>query len=128
MPSHEVFEIRSQGDFWSQVPVVLFTLAAVVAIVLVNAHSQADALTPAASQAVEEVHLDPVDCHDCGEVIAVRVEREHPAGGADAPAPNAVLLDVRMLDGSVRTVRQFAPGFDVGDRVQVNGNALVARG
>jgi hypothetical protein len=32
-----------------------------------------------------------------------------------------------MNDGSVRTVKQSAPGFDVGDRVQVNGNALIAR-
>lgn len=125
MPSQEGLEIRSHGDFWSQVPVVLFTIAAVVAIVLVNARTRAEVLEPPAAQAVE-ILLDPVDCADCGEVIAVRAEPAE--AGVERSVPGAVLLDVRMIDGSVRTVRQFAPGFDVGDRVQVNGNALIARG
>jgi hypothetical protein len=106
--------------------VVLFTIAAVVAIVLVNSRTQAAALAPAMAPATE-VHLAPVDCADCGEVIAVRAA-EAADGDAPAQVQGAVLLDVRMTDGSVRTVKQFAPGFDVGDRVQVNGNALVARG
>jgi hypothetical protein len=128
MPDQDHTEPRNHGDFWSQVPVVLFALAAVVAIVVVNAHTRAGALPagPAASTTAIEVQLDPVNCVDCGEVIAVR-----PAGAEDVGAPGqtqgGVLVDVRMTDGSIRTVKQFSPGFDVGDRVQVNGNALVAR-
>lgn len=126
MSNHERLEISHHGDFWSQVPVVLFTLAAVVAIFVVNsrqpaAPAPAEPLVPAI-----DVRLDPVDCADCGEVIAVRAVT---AEDVDAPGqiPGGVLLDVRMTDGSIRTVKQFSRGFDVGDRVQVNGNALVAR-
>jgi len=125
MTNQEHLKISNHGDFWSQVPVVLFTVAAVVAIVVVNKHTQAAAL-PAAPTPAIEVHLDPVDCADCGEVIAV-----HALEAQDAANPaqgGGVLLDVRMNDGSVRTFKQLGPGFDVGDRVQVNGNTLAARG
>jgi hypothetical protein len=69
--------------------------------------------------------LAPVGCAECGEVIAVRAAEGNEA--AVNPALHPILLDIRMSDGTVRTVRQLAPGFDVGDRVLVNGNALVAR-
>ena len=114
---------RHQGDFWSQVPVVLFTIAAVLAIFWVNNGNQA---APASAPAVAptEVRLAPVGCADCGEIIAIRPA---PAGDAGSPV-GAILLDVRMTDGTVRTIKQFSTGFDVGDHVQVNGNALIARG
>jgi hypothetical protein len=124
MAHADPFESRTQAaDFWSQAPVVLFTAAAVLAILFVNARTQAagvDTHRAAVEQAVPS-------CVDCGEVVAVRAAGS--AAGQDAARPEAtVLLDVRMQDGTIRTVRHFAPGFDIGDRVLVNGNALVARG
>jgi hypothetical protein len=124
-PEH-VESTRHHGDFWSQVPVVLFTIAAVVAIFVVNNRTQA-APRPALTPAAVDVQLAPVSCPTCGQVIAIR-----PAPADEVGAPGSVasgvLLDVRMSDGTVRTIRQFFPAFDVGDHVQVNGNALIARG
>jgi hypothetical protein len=114
------------GDFWSQVPVVLFTMAAVAALFWVNNRTQAapQEAAPAPTAPANEVRLAPIDCKDCGEVIAIR-----PASDDAAESPvKAVLVDVRMTDGSVRTIKQLSNGFDVGDRVHVNGNALVAGG
>ena len=126
IPTREQLEIGNHGDFWSQVPVVLFTVAVVVAIVVVNTRIQAAPLPVALPPAIE-VDLAPVGCLDCGEVIAVRAAPNDEVGAPER-AQGGVVLDVRMTDGSVRTVKQFAPGFNVGDRVQVNGNALIARG
>ena len=74
-----------------------------------------------------ELRLDPVNCADCGEIIAIR-----PVDSDDAANPDqvkgAVLIEVRMSDGSVRTVKQQSTGYKVGDRVQVNGDALAIRG
>jgi len=116
----------SHGDFWSQVPVVLFALLAVVAIVVVNTRFEAG---PSHLQAepVIEIHPAPLDCSDCGEVIAVRAAAAEEVG-APGEIDSGVMLDVRMTDGSVRTVKQFSRGFDVGDQVRVKGNALIARG
>jgi hypothetical protein len=121
MSDSERFHFPSQGDFWSQVPVVAFAAAAVIAIVLVNGRAQPDARTTAAPGDAAPV---PAACADCGEVIAIRAA---PAAQADA-ADAGVLLEVRMGDGTVRTIRQFAPAFSVGDRVEVNGDALTPRG
>lgn len=127
MTHEENVEIPAQhGDFWSQVPVVLFTLAAVVAIVVVNQRTQIEP-DPKADVPATEVHPAPVDCSDCGEVIAIRAVPADEVGSPDK-GQGGVMLDVRMMDGSIRTIKQFSPGFDVGDRVHVNGNALVARG
>jgi hypothetical protein len=126
MGKEDQVEIPSHGDFWSQVPVVLFTVAAVVAIFMVNTHTPAVAQAATPVVPATEVRLDPVDCADCGEVIAVRAAPAEEVGSPDQTS-SGVLIDVRMTDGSIRTVKQFSPGFDVGDRVQVNGNALVAR-
>jgi len=116
----------SHGDFWSQVPVVLFTLLAVVAIVVVNTHTEAGP-SPLQGEPVIEIHPAPLDCSDCGEVIAVRAAAADEVG-APGQVDSGVVLDVRMTDGSVRTVKQFSRGFDVGDQVRVKGNALIARG
>jgi hypothetical protein len=125
MSNQEPFQAPTFGDFWSQVPVVLFTIAAVVAIVMVNNHTQAVARSAEPATAIQ-VDPAPLGCADCGEVIAVRAAAAEEVG-APGQVEGGVVLDVRMTDGSVRTVRQFAPSFAVGDRVQVNGNALVAR-
>lgn len=118
---------RHHGDFWSQVPVVLFTVAAVVALFVVNGRTQAAPSAPvvAPSPAAVEVKVTPVGCTDCGEIIAIR---HLSAEDGATEGKEEVLLDVRMTDGSVRTVKQFATGFDIGDQVQVNGNALISRG
>jgi hypothetical protein len=133
MIEQENLEISNQGDFWSQVPVVLFTIAAVVAIVLVNKHTEAAALPSAAAPAAAieapltpVVHPSPADCATCGEVIAVRVAEEE--GGANSSQKQgAVVLDVRMTDGTVRTIAQPAQTFEVGNHVRLEGEALVAR-
>jgi hypothetical protein len=130
MTEPEHTESRNHGDFWSQIPVVLFAIAAVVAIVAVNTHEPAVGVPgsdPAPTTIAPEVGLDPADCADCGEVIAVRPAQNGDAG-ATGQIQGAVLIDVRMNDGSVRTVKQLAPGFEVGDRVKVNGSELSARG
>jgi hypothetical protein len=125
MSLEEHYEPKGHGDFWSQAPVVLFTLLAIGAIVAVNAGTHA-ASHPDAAAAAVEVRLAPVGCSDCGEVVGIK-----PANGAEVGAPDpdqdGVVLEIRMTDGSIRTVKQFSPSFDVGDQVQVNGNALVAR-
>lgn len=116
---------RHHGDFWSQVPVVLFTMAAVVALFVVNSRTQAEPAAPVPASSAVEIKVTPVGCNDCGEIIAIRhaTAEDSTSGGREE-----VLLDVRMTDGSVRTVRQFSTGFDIGDQVQVNGNALISRG
>jgi hypothetical protein len=126
MANPEHLASSHHGDFWSQVPVVLFTLVAVVAIVVVNTRTHA-VPAPVPAEPVIEIHPAPVNCADCGEVIAVRAAAAEEVG-APGQVDSGVVLDVRMTDGSVRTVKQFSRGFDVGDRVQVNGNALVAGG
>lgn len=126
MTQQEDVEIPTRhGDFWSQVPVVLFTLAAVVAIVVVNQSTQVEP-GPKADVPAIEVHPAPLDCADCGEVIAVRAVPADEVGAPDK-GQGGVVLDVRMTDGSIRSIKQYSPGFDVGDRVHVNGNALVTR-
>jgi hypothetical protein len=127
MAHADPFESRPQAaDFWSQAPVVLFTAAAVLAILFVNARTQAAGLDAPPAERAPVAQPAP-SCVDCGEVVAVRAAGS--AAGQDAARAEAtVWLDVRMQDGTIRTVRHFAPGFDVGDRVLVNGNALVVRG
>lgn len=111
-----------RDNFFTQLPVMLVFVAAVVGILLVNRqhfdhHPQALASPPA-----PQARLIELKCSDCGEVVAVRML------GAPAIGNRSLLLNVRMLDGSLRTVRQPAPGFGVGDRVRVvDGTALSLR-
>jgi hypothetical protein len=37
------------------------------------------------------------------------------------------IVEIQMLDGSLRTIPQIAAGFNVGDIVRVNGGALTLR-
>ncbi len=110
------------GDsFRRQTPLALVAIAAVAAIVAVNAprtqRAQAASAAPAARPAAA-----PASCADCGVIVSIR--------RISAPEPGVVgaedgfALEVRMNDGSLRTVRHSAGGFDVGDRVRVRDDAL----
>lgn len=94
----------------AQTPLAVIGLAAIGMIFLINSHAQP---TPSREKLVI------YSCAECGTVVSVR-------RAADA-APWYV-VEIQMLDGSLRTIPQAAaPGFNVGDIVRVNGNALMLR-
>lgn len=107
--------------FLSQTPLALVAIVAVAAIVAVNI---GDAPEPARARpaAAERAMPAPASCTDCGEIVAIRPLRAAEPAAADGEP--GVEVDVRMNDGSVRTVRQAAGGFAVGDRVRLGGNEL----
>lgn len=93
--AHEHFP--SKGDFWSQVPVVAFAAAAVIAVILVNARAQPAGGTAAVPGKTASVRCA---CADCGAAIPGRAEPPTPVGAADSDAPSAVRGDgVRALRG-----------------------------
>jgi hypothetical protein len=133
---------RRRDGFWAQTPAAVLTIAAVAAIVFVNGPerhapvastvSSGPARSPTASAPASTVALGaeatpatpstatvPADCADCAVVLSVQQLQ----GTGDS----GFAVEVRMRDGTRRTVRQFAAGFDVGDVVLVNGNALTLR-
>lgn len=115
----------ARESFLSQTPLALMAIVAVAAIVAVNTPDthKAPAANPApASRPVGA----PASCADCGEIVSIK---PIPAAelGVTGPA-HGYALEVRMNDGTLRTVKQFSTGFDVGDRVRVNGNALTIGG
>lgn len=144
---------RADG-FWAQTPAAIVTIAAVVAILLVNGNDpSAPPAQPAAATATA-VSLDmpvaaPVKSAAPAAPVTAKTTAAEPAKEAvasDAPASRcadcAVVLsiqqlqgtgdtgfavEVQMSDGTRRTIRQFAAGFEVGDTVVVNGNALALR-
>lgn len=124
----EAAQPRRDG-FWAQTPAAALAIAAVVAIVFVNgpdrqapAKAQPTVATAAAAGPASEKAAAtplPTDCPDCAVVLSV--QQLHGTGDS------GFALEVRMRDGTRRTIRQFAAGFDVGDVVLVNGNALTLR-
>lgn len=118
--------VLRRDSFRSQTPLALLALGAVAAIVAVNRPA---GITPVPSTPaiVTPTTAGNVDrrCFDCGEIVSVHLVSLHPD---TAPTIKTFELNVRMDDGSRRTVRQFAPVFAVGDRVRVNGSALALRG
>ena len=101
MPAHDTFT--------AQTPLVVIGLAAIGMIFLINSHARP---TPPREKVI--VH----SCSECGTVTSVRT------------APNAlpsVIVEIQMLDGSLRTIEQTAANFNVGDIVRVNGQALTLR-
>lgn len=112
----------SHSDFWSQVPVVAFAAAAVIAIVLVNGRAQPAAAHAAHPPATAEPA--PAECGDCGTVIGVRSAAR---GGADSPRlGNSGALEAQPRD-VVHTIEPTAPGAGVGYRVQVEGTSPIRR-
>ena len=89
---------------------VVIGLAAIGMILLINSHARP---TPSGNKPVV-VYA----CADCGTVVAVR---------RTAHSVPSYTVEVQMLDGSLRTIQQQATGFNVGDIVQVSGNALILR-
>ena len=101
-----VAEVRARDTFGSQTPLMVIGLAAISMILLINSHA------PPAPQRDRTIAYS---CADCGTVVSVRT--------AAQPSP-AYMVEVQMLDGSVRVIPHLAAGLNVGDIVHVNGNAL----
>jgi hypothetical protein len=104
-----MMNLPAQDTFTAQTPLVVIGLAAIGMIFLINSHARP---TPPREKAVV------YSCSECGTVTAVR------------NAPNAlpsVIVEIQMLDGSLRTVEQTAATFNVGDIVRVNGQLLTLR-
>lgn len=115
----------ARESFLSQTPLALMAIIAVAAIVAVNIPETAE--SPVASPApASRPAAAPASCADCGEIVSIR---PIPAAELGLAVPeHGYALEVRMNDGSLRIVKHFASGLDVGDRVRVNGNALTIGG
>lgn len=101
--------LPARDTFSAQTPLVVIGLAAIGMILLINSHAR-----PTAPRERIAVH----SCSECGTVMAVR--------RASDPTPSYI-VEIQMLDGSLRTIPQIAAGFNVGDIVRVNGGALTLR-
>ena len=102
-------EVRSRDTFGAQTPLMVIGLAAISMILLINSHA------PPTAQRDKTIAYS---CADCGTVISVR---------SAAPPSPSYMVEVQMLDGSVRIIPHLAKGINVGDIVHVNGNALTLR-
>jgi hypothetical protein len=102
-------EVPARDTFGAQTPLMVIGLAAISLILLINSHA------PPTAQRDKTIAYS---CADCGTVISVR--------NAAQPSPS-YLVEVQMLDGSVRVIPHLAKGLNVGDIVHVNGNALTLR-
>ena len=96
----------ARDTFSTQTPLVVIGLAAIGMIFLINSHARP---TPPR----EKVMV--YSCAECGTVTSVR-------SAPDSPVP--FVVEVQMLDGSLRTIPQTSASFHVGDIVRVNGQAL----
>ncbi len=122
-----------RDSFSSQMPIAALFFAAIAGIVAVNLGSPAAVPAPpplqgpAAPQA-PDAPFQPrpaTDCPDCGRVIAV----DHPTPYHRAAAATALresVVQVQLVDGSVRRLRQLAPDVRVGDRVRIDAGGLRA--
>jgi hypothetical protein len=95
-----------------QAPIALVGLLAIGVIVAVNYFARPQL-------ASTDRAPDAMDCKGCGTVIAVR---------RSAHSVPVTFVEVRMADGSVRTLRAPALQFTVGDAVEVKDDALTLRG
>lgn len=100
--------LPARDTFSAQTPLVVIGLAAIGMIFLINSHARP---TPPREKAAMVV------CAACGTVVAVRA----------ASVAASYVVEVQMLDGSLRTTQQLTAAFNVGDIVQVNGNMLTLR-
>jgi hypothetical protein len=117
----------------SQTPVALLMVCAVAALVLVN-------LAPPGTSNASKAPGAPVSpvvpttpataaesrpCAGCGEVVAVRPMTASKFGAA--AVEGGIAIDVRMPDGSLRTVRSEQADVRVGMRVQLPGSRASSR-
>jgi hypothetical protein len=105
----DVAGVRARDTFGAQTPLIVIGLAAISMILLINSHARP---TPQREKPVV------YSCADCGTVVAVRRSAQ--------PSPSYV-VEVQMLDGSVRVIPHLTAGLNIGDIVQVSGNALTLR-
>jgi hypothetical protein len=101
--------LPARDTFTAQTPLVVIGLAAIGMIILINSHARP---TPTREKVIV------YSCSECGTVTSVR------------NAPNSdpsFIVEVQMLDGSLRAIRQTASTLNVGDIVRVNGQALMLR-
>jgi hypothetical protein len=102
-------DAAARDTFTAQTPLVVIGLAAIGMIFLINSHARP---TPTREKVIV------YSCSECGTVTSVR------------SAPNSdpsFIVEVQMLDGSLRAIRQTASTLNVGDIVRVNGQALTLR-
>jgi hypothetical protein len=101
--------LAARDTFTAQTPLAVIGLAAIGMIFLINSHARP---TPTREKVIV------YSCSECGTVTSVR------------NAPNSdpsFIVEVQMLDGSLRAIRQTASTLNVGDIVRVNGQALTLR-
>jgi hypothetical protein len=101
--------VRTRETFGAQTPLIVIGLAAISMILLINSHARP---TPQREKTVA------YSCAECGTVVAVRRSAQ--------PSP-AYMVEVQMLDGSVRVIPHLTAEINIGDIVQVSGNALTLR-
>lgn len=120
-----------RDTFATQTPLALLAIGCIVAILAINqpAREVLPSLSPGAPLAATVALPLPADapaqCTDCGEVVGVSTVSLHPDV---APTIKTFQLEVRLPDGSVRTVRQFAPVLEVGTRVRLSRTLAEPRG
>ena len=100
-------DLTARDTFTAQTPLVVIGLAAIGMIFLINSHARP---TPPREKAVI------YSCSECGTVVAVR-----------RAAESSYVVEIQMLDGSLRAIPQMAAAFNVGDIVRVSGGALTLR-
>jgi hypothetical protein len=101
---------RAAAMIEGQGPSALIGLIAIAVIVAVNVVARPD-FSRSDGRAMDA-------CDSCGTVVAVR---------RSAHSEPVTWVDVRMPDGSLRTLRGPTPGLSVGDVVEVRGEAISPR-
>jgi hypothetical protein len=107
--------VRRRDSLRAQTPAAMLMVAAVAALLMVNR-------VPA-----PQADLAAAACNPCGEVVAVRPVTASKFGLPQVPE-GSLALDVRMGDGSVRTIRSDDRNVHIGMRVPVTGGAVLSSG
>jgi hypothetical protein len=100
------------GIMDGQAPIALIGLLAIGVILAINFMARPH------SSAVDSRLQSAPACRHCGTIVAVR---------RSSHSVPVYYVDVRMPDGSVKTLREQDAGYSVGDVVEVNGAALTQR-
>ncbi len=108
--------VRRRDSLRAQTPAAMLMVAAVAALLMVNR-----APTP------QSATVSMVACDQCGEVVAVRPVTASKFGLPQAPE-GSLALDIRMEDGTVRTIRSDDRNVHIGMRVPVTGGAVLSHG